>query len=494
MSSLGPVVVNLPDPARAPGYRASLTDLSQFAVQDFGGSVAVAPREGAGATRNYFRVHRLCGAGETVTPETWEPLRQHPARDAGAERRRRLLDYADQLAAAPATDLPRQLRALRARVMALGNELPAFLQEHVPRLFAGLPGASLWFVSVDDVLLARFAFLRAQLALKLTPDIPLNPKEFAGLRALVAHSITAGADFGRVHDPVLLAFSPDVAAFSMSCMPHALVLFLGEPLELRQHVEESLPALYRPGVLDRAGNWDDPPFRQGLTHAEVESLLPWWVERLNVLYSHATDPTRFSDQLGHHDPAAQTAWHLTFERMLTDGILLLSDPSASDIVRTQLAFDLLDKAESLLGYSRSGPGFKQLLRRSAAVPRLNQAWESLPGGLPKRFRRHTRVVFDSMYDDIREHALDYRRTKRGMLVSFDDPSKPRPMAMEDYVSRLLRAVRNSAHGLSRPLRAESGMLLATHDGEMPTQLADVAKLVLLALVADAEKLSAGAWW
>src|SRR5437763_11364 len=82
---------------------------------------------------------------------------------------------------------PRQLRGLRARVFALGSELPAFLHGQMPILFSRLPAGSLWYVATDPVLLGRFAFLRSQLALRLTPDIPMNPEEFEGLRLLDAH-------------------------------------------------------------------------------------------------------------------------------------------------------------------------------------------------------------------------------------------------------------------------------------------------------------------
>jgi hypothetical protein len=280
----------------------------------------------------------------------------------------------------------------------------------------------------------------------------------------------------------------------MSTPPHALVLFFGANLELRRNVEESLNELFRPRVLDRVLDWVDPSFWEDLPQGDAEALLPWWVERMNVLFSHATDPTGFADGLGRHDAAAQTAWHLTLERSLADATLLLADPSQPDLVRSQLAFDLLDKCESLLGYSKSGPGFKELLRRSRAVPRLNACWQTLPGELPRRFRRHTGLVYDSMYEDIREHALAHRRTQRGILVATDDPARPRPMSMDDYTSRLLRTVRNSAHGLSRPLRGNTGLLIATHDGDIPTQLGDTAALALFGLVADAPKLCSGDWW
>lgn len=492
--TLGPVIFTLPDAAVAPGYRDSLSSLSQFAVQDFGTAVAVEPREGAGATRTWFTAHRLCDDTTQISPDTWEPLRRFPPHEHDQRRRDVLNAYADSLVDAPPEDLARQLRGLSARVFGLGPQLPAFLHGQMPRLFPNLPGGSLWYVSTDNALLARFAFLRSQLALRLTPDIPLHRGEFEGLHLLGAHSLTQGTDFARLFQLPGLIFSPALTALVMSCPPHALVLFFGASIELRRNVEDSFNDLFFPRVLDRAVEWTDSAFWEGLAPADVESLLPWWTDRLNVLFSHAADPTRFADALGHHDPAAQTAWHLTLERALADATLVLADPSAHDLVRSQLAFDLLDKCESLLGYSKSGPGFKELMRRSKVVPRLNQAWGTLPGELPRRFRQHTRAVFDSFYEDVGQHGLAHRRTRRGMLIAPEPHAKPRPMSMDDYVSRIVREGRNSAHGLSRQLRGSTGMLVSTHDGDLPPQLTDVAKLALFGLVADADRLCAGSWW
>jgi hypothetical protein len=490
----GPVVVNLPDPSVAPGYRDSLGSMSEFAVKDFDGSVAVEPREGAGATRAWFTAVRLCDATSELSDDTWEPLREHPPREHDVDRRNTLLGHADKLAQAPQDDLPRQLRALRARVFAHGPELPDFLQGQMPLLFPNLPGGSLWFVRTDEALLARFAFLRAQLALALTPDIPVRRDEFEGLRLLESHSLTHGTDFAGALEVPTLIFSPAVTGLVMSCPPHALVLFFGAGLELRQDVEESFNRLFTPRVLERHLTWTNPSFFQELPGDEVEQLLPWWVDRLNVLYSHAADPTRFATQLGAHDPSAQTAWHLTMERVLADVVLLLADPNAPDLVRSQLAFDLLDKCESLLGYSQSGPGFKELLRRSKTVRRLNACWDTLPEELRRRYRTHTRAVFDSFYEDIRENTLGHRVTRRGVLVSRRQGERPAPMSMDEYASSMMRVIRNTAHGLARPLRGDTSLLLATNGGSVPTQLSDVAALVAFGLAADADKLCRGSWW
>lgn len=66
--------------------------------------------------------------------------------------------------------------------------------------------------------------------------------------------------------------------------------------------------------------------------------------------------------------------------------------------------------------------------------------------------------------------------------------------MDEYVAELVRGVRNSSHGLARLLRVDDALLLGTHEGRMPSQLSDVAALVMLGLIADADQLCAGTCW
>jgi len=66
--------------------------------------------------------------------------------------------------------------------------------------------------------------------------------------------------------------------------------------------------------------------------------------------------------------------------------------------------------------------------------------------------------------------------------------------MEMYVGELVRAVRNSAHGLIEQLTTSGDRyLIATHQGKLPAQLADLAALLAFALVADAEAVHEGRW-
>lgn len=491
--------MTLPDPAQAPALRLALEHAADFRVTDLGGTdVDVEPSEGGGATRMFLRAHRLCDAQTQITPQVWAPLAQHPAYEGNPASRTRLLNEAVRLAQVGTA--PAMLSAIEAAVGGLRNdELPGWLELQLPELFRLFPDGSLWLVSVDPALSARLTILGGGFQLAATPDFPLDPNNPTGFDALDEHSLTRGVAFGKALDPVLLVFSPGAVGYVFDRQPHALVLLFGYDAELREVPPRSLSSLYEPTIFEplREAPWDDPDFRENLADSDIEALFEWWVSRLNVFYSRAADPTRFICDDGTHDPLAQQAWFLTFERMLADAILILAAPQLAALARLTAAFDFLDKAEALLGYRRegSGGGFQRLLRRSEATRRLEEAWHmSLPVSLRQRFARHVDALFASVHDEVHRHALEFRRTRRGVEVGREQDDRLFNRPLETYVPELVRAVRNSSHGLLQALKGPERFVLATHDGHVPRQLADLVAFFIFGFAADADAVCNGTWF
>jgi hypothetical protein len=491
--------IRLPDPALVPVLRQSLEQAADFTVVDLDDNVVdVVPAEGAGATRSFLEAHRLCDANTQITPQVWAPLGEHPSYEGNPDSRQRLLQEAARLAQIDSG--PAMLQAIEAAVAGFtDDELPGWLEQQLPRLFQLFPEGSLWLVSVDPVLLTRLTILGGTFVLDVTPDFPLDPNNVRGFDALDEHSLTRGVAYGKALDPGLLAFSPGAIGYAFDRQPHALVLLFGFDAELRELPPRSLSSLYEPDVFEnfRGDPWDDPDFRANLSAGDIESFFQWWVSRLNVFYSHAADPTRFVDQDDNNLPAAQRAWFLTFERMLADATLVLAAPQLAALARIAAAFDFLDKAEALLGYGRdgSGSGFERLLRRSEMTRRLERAWEvSLPLRLRQRFQRHAEALFASVHDEIHAHAVEFRRTRAGIKVGReqDDQLVTRPLEM--YVPELVRATRNSSHGFLEALTGRERFLLATTDGHMPRQLADLIAFFIFGFAADARTVCERTWF
>lgn len=501
--------VPLPDAALAPGVRDFVRNASEFTLREMiPGWGLVAPAEGAGTTRNYLTAHRLCDARSAITEATWAPLvanppiegpeerQTRPGEEPSAEWREKVIRHADRVHESGKTRgvAGADLAAVSATLgTKRADELPAFLTQQAPLFFEAFPMGSLWYIAVDATLLHRLTVMRALNALELTPDI-VTPTAFPGLRALEEHSLTGGVRVGPLYDVLLTTFVPGALGFVFELMPHALVLLYGLNGNLSSPWPPTPASLYQPNVQSEHGlDFLDSDFFEGV-NGEAETLLQWWTQRLNVVYSHIADPTRFVDAAGNHLPTKQYGWFLTFERMLADTLLITTGFQGPALARQQAAFDLLDKAEALLGFTskKTGKGFERLLRRTSMQRRLDELWELLPVQLRPRFRRHAGWLYDSVYDDIKAHALRTRLTKNGVMVGPPAALVDRPLEM--YVGELVRAVRNSAHGLLEQLTASNDRyLIATHQGKLPAQLADLAALLAFALVTDAEAVQEGRW-
>jgi len=227
-------MVRIPSADLAPGYRSSLTDLSHFKVDDLGaGVVAVAPAEGAGAIAKHFELIKICDAGSDFDdPGTWAPVRDHPPRrrsdiDDPLAYRQAMIDRGQEIIKQnPSNESQIVAFALAALGAAQAGDLPDLLAANVPGLLREFPEGSLWLVAVDDVLLSRLAFGRTQLAMQMTPDIPLGA-EMERLRAFEHLTLTRGVEFGEVIDFALLALSPAVLGLQIPATPHVLVFCFG---------------------------------------------------------------------------------------------------------------------------------------------------------------------------------------------------------------------------------------------------------------------------
>lgn len=489
------------------GFRDSLVKLAGFDVDDEPSHwVAVEPAEGAGVVARYFSPFRLADAATDLSkPATWAPVHDHPPWSEKPQIHLTPLLQRRLDALYRRTDIDAVvLRLATAAVRADAATLPSILSAELPKLFARYPRGSLWYVSVDHRLLARLSAMRIRFQLSLTPDVDYDPDARDAVQYFGMHTTTGGLNFASTLDHVMLAVSPTALGFTMGVLPHSFAFLYGEFEDLRSHEGGTIGARF-------IGNSSTPRGVPGikfpvedLPAAHLETLLAWWTTRLNVVYSHAADPTHFASD-GVHDVASQVAWFFTLERMMADARVLLAAVDAPRILRTQAAFDLLDKADSLLthGTSHEGKSFKRLLRRAEALPRLTGAFDGLPVQLRPRFQRWATESYDRLYADIEQTTMTSRRRPNGVMVARSDPAKLRLMSWDDYVATLMRTARNSSHGLQSILRppatAKAGrddprLLLATNSGEVPQSFYEVAAVAFFGLMADAERLCAQTWW
>lgn len=513
-----PVAVALPPPDKAKGIRDGIRDRARWKLEEVvEGWGVVSPYEGVGTVYPYFKTTKLCDDTSTLTDKTFEALAKNPAWSRDHIAARTAPDKE------PTIDWPKALVEWGNNVAKVGRrgsdlvgvsanlgglhpeKVPDYLLHQAPLFFKENPDSSLWFFEVDPLFTGRTTLLRVLLALDTMPDfIEANEADPGGFRiqTLQEHSLTGGIANEALVEPLLLAIPPSSMGFAFSWMPHAIVFLLGHPTSLLEEHPPTLASLYVPR-LHGAGagfHWRESDFWDGVGPSDVQTLFQWWATRLNVIYSYTLDPTNFEKDKGLLDIRRQVVWFLTFERLLADALLIGSSPQSAALARAETAFDLLDKAESLLGYTQknSGKGFERLLRRNEMIPRLDRVWdERLPVQLRSRFKSHTRHLYERIYENIKENAYPFRVADDGSGINVWSAkhSKLIKWTWDSYVPPLVRAVRNSAHGLMETFeKASEREIVVAHNGEMPPELPELAAFLAFAMVADAERVCAGTWW
>jgi hypothetical protein len=481
------------------GITTSFANACQFAVsEDSEGRVVVVPSEGAGARRDYFRAHKLAdGRSDLGDDRTWSALAQHPPYPPPSIALPE--DFQSKLQAlAQRDDLPSMIERLNVQASLSGQGLSALLRTEMPGLFERYPQGSLWFVSVDEVLMKRLAAMRILLQLRLTPDVPIGTDQ--GITYFGAHQLARGVMFADAVAPILLAFSPITYGFTINAPPHALVFLLGELEDLRVREPQTLANAFIPSVHKHPAMPGVKVPIKDLATAHLEALLAWWTTRLNIIYSFAADPTRFRTPSDEWDVAAQAGWHFTFERLLADLQVTAAAVNSPGLLRLQGAFDALDKASGLLKPGGEASMFRQLLNRSQTLPRVERAFNQMPVQMRQRFAQWASTSFDRFYDQVLADTMPSRRGPAGIRVGFTSPTDLQEMSVDDYVATLVREARNASHGLldilaepRSPGRPQRRLILATSHGEIPASFYEVVRAVVFGLLSDADALCNRTW-
>jgi hypothetical protein len=439
--------------------------------------------------------HRLASRGENLD-RMWRLLAEHPRLDQETEHKQEAISAINRVAKLATPE--GMLWSLGLLLLVTSNaEVRPVLEQQLDSLWQSLPEATLWLITAEPPLTARLTMSQLLFQFEHTPDLDLDALIAERRRSLEAQSLMGRVASSDVVQPIFLAFSPATTGFAAPWLPHTIALEFGGARDLRDDPPTSLSAVYDPRVLsppaDREGR---PAWVNSIPKSSLGTLLAWWVNRLDLLYGIITDPTRFSTPDGVFDSGAQLAFRLTVERVLADLRVLNASPLAPALTRLGTTFDLLDKLETLLGYGprsrktsgdewRPGQGFLRLLDRREAVPLMERGFANMPSQLGSRFAAHGRGLFDAMYGEIEDGVFDARRVDGGVRVG---RTAGETMSIEVYTGRVVRAVRNSSHGLLDQLAGPDAEVAAIHTGALPDTLPELVALIAMALLADPERL------
>jgi hypothetical protein len=492
------------------GFRSSLRTLSSLVVTDLRNDwVSIDPAEGAGVTSPYFSAHRLADKNTDLSDaRTWDITTRYPPWNQKPHFEVPEGTRASHDALYQRSDIGSIIKRLGTEVLLSSPKtLSAVLSRELPELFRRYPFGSLWYVTVSRQLSGRLALMRVSRTLRLTPDVDYDKSD--GIQYFGLHSLTQGSDFSPLVYHPLLAIQPVTSGFAMGVFPPVAAFLFGGFEDIRKTYE--VPAIvdrFMPRVGGGIGGRAGIHFpAQGMSASQLESLFAWWTGRLNILYSHAADPTRFDDGSGVYDPVAQSAWFFTLERMLADASTMLAAVDTPPLMRMQIAFDLLDKVDSLLMDPKpnklpEGKDWKRLLRDREALPALERAFDQLPVQLRPRFKQWAKDSYRRFYDDIKKTTMRSRVKDAGVMVAVNDPTELQRLAWDEYVPALMRAARNSSHGLLHVLSAPAAgsakrdprLLLATNSGAVPESFYEVATVIFFGLMSDAERFCSRTFW
>lgn len=490
------VGIKLPPASKAPAFATSLTDVSGFRTRVDDGFAWITPPEDA----PLLTAHRLARPGESRS-RLWEYLERFPRREAEIPLKAKAIAEVNRLLE---TQEPEGLVAALSLLLLVtsNDEIRPLFDRELDGIFAAFPEANLWMVGANDPLLGRVALVRIAFALANTPDVELGSDSRNRSRSLTAQSLTQGVSFAGAVQPIFLALTPAATGFAFSWLPHSLMLEYGAVVDLRSPPPGSMASLYMPNPLgpslsdatDKRGRWvNDVP------KSALSALLQWWVSRLDALFHLATDPTRFVIGKNMHDSAGQMGFMLTLERTLADMCVLGASPQDPPVVRLGVAFDLLDKLESLLGYGPSGRrsgmgsgrGFERLLNRDETLPAVRRAFGTMPRSIASPLMSRAEDLFESVYEDVASQVVGGRATPEGVLV---DRASGVEVPWSTYVGTLTRLIRNSSHGLLDQLAGNNLGTVASHSGALPLLLPELVMMISFAVLSDPERLADRSFW
>lgn len=376
------------------------------------------------------------------------------------------------------------------------NELRPTLEPHLDALWTSIPQLTMWLVTPEQAFMSRVRLSQLLFQFQHTPDLDIETLAADERRSLSAQSLSNGVSTADLVQPIFLTFSPAATGFAAPWLPHTIALDFGAAIDLRVKPPASLSAIYEPRILNASLNLDGrEPWFNSIPKEKLATLFQWWISRLDLLYGIITDPTRFPNKRGEYDSSDHLAFRLTVERVLADLRIINASPQAPALTRLGATFDLLDKLETLLGYGPQslsqfgkawgpGRGFARLLDRRVTLPMMQRGFENMPGTLASLFKERSKVLFDAMYSEVADGVLRGRLDEDGVRYG---SASARKMPWETYVGTLVRAVRNSSHGLLQAHKTEAEVA-ATHTGSLPDTLPELVPLIALALLADPARL------
>lgn len=339
-----------------------------------------------------------------------------------------------------------------------------------------LPDAAAHLLAVDRALSYRFSLTRVLLQIDDDPGLlERPPEEFLGFnsaRALFSDT-TLGLD--AYLGPLLTSLTPWIWGITAPRAGAVIIYTFGKAISGRRGSASDPLDLFLPR--DRGGAGPGPP-QPTIGPRQIGQTLTWWSQQLSELFTEATDPGNYVDASGIYQPRD------AFERLLSveqafRHVQALSASDRDSHTRRVLLFQTLDTLEGLRLLD-----FKRMCTLSRAQAELTGLEHMLPPDVAPVLLPRARRAVKALEELQRGFFLPSRASHDGVRVAGKHGEQVMPL--EVAVAAWLRLVRNAQHGFGGKVEfpGRDDVLLASHDGEVPRDLSDLAWLYLLRVVAN----------
>lgn len=346
-----------------------------------------------------------------------------------------------------------------------------------PPLF---PDAAVHLIRVESALHYRCVLPRLLLRVQHEPAVMTTRPSPPGRTGSFVSGLglsTGQLLFDAYLAPLLCALRPWVWAFPAPRMVNVVLFDLGRLIAGTKGTAAEPLALLGPPGIARA---HDKPL---VTPIEMREALQWWVRHLDVLFTTLTDVTLYSKD-GWYSPSGQLNTLLTVEQLFRHVQSILTQMRDKHAQRVLVA-SALDTLVRLTGRDLS-----RQCTLSFAKKILDKLETSVPATVTPILLPGARAAVAALAK--LQDGFFLRRNSADTIRLPDRNGREQEVSLERATAEYLLELRNSTHGFggrSEDSGRRVDTLLAAHTGELPDDLALLAYLYLLDLLADPDLLT-----
>jgi hypothetical protein len=450
-------------------------------VGDFasGDPEVIFEEHGIGQRCEYFVLHPDATLNESVGPRISRP-----------DLRARVHD----------DDLRSAWVAIRAIFM---QEDPGYVNQILRDLRAEVVagGGAAAIIGVSRRLQRRTGFIRMLHTAQAQPERPFT-SIVGGPHPLEHHAGGSHVFPSYLYVPLVLLASPFTRGFvaargmeeiaqtvllvMMSQREHAAVLRDAE-VTWTEVYEDSLPDLRQ---LDGTGTTWLRQTNHALADIDAHVLLGWWTDRLNALFTEATDLGRYRQPDGLLDAGNAYRELRSLDRILSNCVRIQLRPD-DHAARVALAFEFFDLLPNVLDRSVTAAHvWSTLANPRSAQKILTRAFAPAPDPIRPILQSRADEVLAKFRAETLEHVLPARRSKSNVLVG---ATGTRALPDDVFIAQLFHQLRNTHHGyeLDSPSKRE---LLGVHTGHISQAFPELVVLYVVALLSEPTTALGGGWF